>query len=205
MIIGTGILPHGSLVLPASENDGSKANKIHQSMKNLANYIEALQPEIIFLSTPHGLALEKSFGIYKNETASGTAEWNDGYKEFAVSLKLRPKLASNLLDYLKRKNNDVQGITSYTASAPIPLRWGEVVPTWFLKNIEADYVILTQPSRRINQALDMIPELEKLGQDIGSYLQGLPERVFVLISADMAHTYQEDGPYGIHPSAQRSR
>ncbi len=202
MIIGSGILPHGSLTLPASKNDGSKANKIHQSMVNLAKHIESLHPDIIFLSTPHGIALERSFGIYKNERASGTAEWKDDYKEYTVSLKLRPKMATNLIEYLQEKNNDVQGITTYSASEPIPLRWGEVVPTWFLKNIKADYIILTQPSRRVNQALDMIPELEKLGEDIGAYFQEVPEKVFILISADMAHTYQKDGPYGIHPSAQ---
>lgn len=202
MIVGTGILPHGSLTLPASENDGSKAHTIHESMVKLAKHIESLQPDIIFLSTPHGIALERSFGIYKNERASGSAEWKEDYKEYSVDLKIRLKTATKLLEYLQEKNNDVQGITTYSESEPIPLRWGEVVPTWFLRNVKSDYIILTQPRRRLDKALDMIPELEKLGEDIGTYFQGLPERVFILISADMAHTYQEDGPYGIHPSAQ---
>ncbi len=202
MIVGAAIAPHGSLILPVSSTGDSKASKIHQSMEILAEHIQSLKPDIIFLSTPHGIALETDFGIYKNENAYGTAEWKNDYKEFTSSLFLDVKVASSLLQNLQTKSHKIQGITTYSALEPIPLRWGEVVPTWFLRNIKAKYIILTQPSRRINHALDMISELEKLGQDAGSFFNSINERVFILISADMAHTYQEDGPYGIHPSAQ---
>ena len=202
MIVGAAIAPHGSLILPVSSNEDSQASKIHQSMEKLALYIQKLNPDIIFLSSPHGIALETNFGFYKNEKAQGTASWHDEYQEFNSVLKLNSKLTSDLLKFLQKREHRTEGIMSYTASEPSPLRWGEVVPTWFLRNISAEYVILTQPSRRYEHALDMIPELEKFGQDLGSYLHNLPLKVFILISGDMAHTYQEDGPYGIHPSAQ---
>lgn len=202
MIVGAGIAPHGSLILPASANDGSKAGKIHESMKKLALYIKNLKPDLIFLSTPHGIALETSFGIYRNEKAKGSAEWKDDYDTYSIAIPINNTIANNLFNDLKEKSHKVEGITTYSASEPLPLRWGEVVPLWFIRELETKYVILTQPSRRISQALDMVPELTKLGQDVASFLQALPERVFVLISGDIAHTYQADGPYGIHPTAQ---
>jgi aromatic ring-opening dioxygenase LigB subunit len=126
------------------------------------------------------------------------------YKEYISDLNLDSNIANSLLRHLKEKNHSIEGITTFSATEPIPLRWGEVVPAWFLRDIQTKYVILTQPSRRINKAIDMIPELQALGSDIVSYLHTLAEKVFVLISGDMAHTYQTDGPgpYGIHPSAQ---
>ena len=202
MIVGAAIAPHGSLILPVSGRDDSKAGKIHQSMEKLAEHIQSLKPDIIFMSTPHGIALENDFGIYLNEKAVGTAEWKNDYQEFKVSLHLQSKMASSLLQKLQSKGVKAQGITTFSKLEPIPLRWGEAVPTWFLREIKTDYIILTQPARRIDHALDMIPELEQLGQELESYFNAIPDRVFILISADMAHTYQEDGPYGIHTSAQ---
>ena len=202
MIIGAGIAPHGSLILPASENDGTSASIIHESMKKLANHIQNLKPDIIFISSPHGIALETSFGMYKNAIAVGTAEWKEGYEEYRSKLPLDTKITTEILQTLKEKGHKIEGITTYSAGETLPIRWGEVVPTWFLQEIKTDYMVLTQPTRRLNQALDMIPELVKLGQDVCSYLQNLNKKVFVLISGDMAHTYQADGPYGIHPSAQ---
>ena len=35
--------------------------------------ISALQPELIVLTTPHGMALERDFAVYENSNASGFA------------------------------------------------------------------------------------------------------------------------------------
>lgn len=202
MIIGSAIAPHGSLILPDSLDPSSKAHKIHSAMNSLASHIKELKPDIIFLSTPHGIGLETNFGFYKNEKASGSAEWHEGYTEYAISLDLDISKTTNLFKLLKDKEHRVESLTAHTPSEPIYLRWGEVVPCWFLREITAKYIVMSQPTRRLNHSLDMIPELKNLGKDIGNYLESLNERVFILISGDMAHTYQEDGPYGIHPTAE---
>ena len=202
MIVGSAIAPHGSLILPDSLEPFSKAFEIQSSMKKLANKVKELKPDIIFLSTPHGLALETNFSFYKNQIASGSAEWHTDYKNYSLTLNLDVTHTNELLPLLKEKNHKVEGITTHAQSEPIYIRWGEVVPCWFLKDIPANYIIMCQPSRRYDHSLDMISELQDLGKDVGRYLELLKERVFVLISGDMAHTYQADGPYGIHPTAE---
>ena len=48
----------------------------------------------------------------------------------------------------------------------------------------------------------MIPELLHLGRSLYLRLHHLKQRVAVIISADLAHTHQKDGPYGYSTSAQ---
>ena len=201
-IIGAAIVPHGSMILPNdSETVNEHAFKIHKAMNTLAKDIEEKKPEIIFLSTPHGLSLNHSFGIYLNSRATGTAEWNNEYNEYKSSLVLDQEHSKNILEELAIKHN-FEGITAYSKSIDAPLRWGEVVPTWFLKKINSKYIIVSQPARRQNKALAMIDELISLGKDLGEYFESITEKVFVLISGDLAHTYQADGPYGKHSSAE---
>jgi len=42
----------------------------------------------------------------------------------------------------------------------------------------------------------MIPELLTIGNTLYEYFQAIPERVMIVISSDLAHTHQADGPYG---------
>lgn len=202
MIIGSAIAPHGSLILPDSLDSASKAHKIHAAMNELSKHIEELKPDIIYLSTPHGVALERSFGFYKNSLASGSADWHGDYTKYSISLQLDLENTIKLIQKLQAENHDVQSITAHSESEPMYLRWGEVVPNWFLSDIKAKYIIMCQPSRRLDHSQEMVVELQELGKGIASYLDSLKERVFVLISGDMAHTYLADGPYGIDPTAE---
>ena len=45
------------------------------------------------------------------------------------------------------------------------------------------------PTRRLNQSVEMIPELLKLGAQIGEFLENLNLNVAVVVSADLAHTF----------------
>ena len=201
MIIGCAIAPHGALILPDNLDPASESYRIHVSMEQLTQHVQELKPDIIFMSTPHGISLENNFGFYKNARATGTAEWLNEYKEYAVDLTLDVETTDKLLKKLQ-VNNKVDGITSYTGLEPIYLRWGEVIPAWFLRHISAKYIIMSQPSRRLHNAHEMIPDLDSLGKEMTDYFQSIKERVFILISGDMSHVYQADGPYGIHPSAE---
>jgi len=87
----------------------------------------------------------------------------------------------------------------------MPLRWGEVIPLWFMQSrlvkLLTRTLIMSQPSRRNVDGQAMIPELLRVGSQIYSFLDALPERVIVVISSDLAHTHSADGPYGFSPSA----
>jgi len=198
-IIGAFILPHGSMVLDL-EKEGipQEAIELHNAMLNMAKEIEKLQPDIIFMTTPHSIALSNDFGIYLNKGGSGTAEWMGEYKEFQVKIELDQEISQNLLDFLIDKETAINGIVSFTASADAPLRWGEVVPLWFLRTLtkKPKFVLLSQPLRRLEFVEDLVPETLTLGNDLRLFFDNLDKRVVVIISADMGHTHQKDGPYG---------
>mmetsp|Transcript_29088 Transcript_29088/g.70147 ORF Transcript_29088/g.70147 Transcript_29088/m.70147 type:complete len:195 (-) Transcript_29088:52-636(-) len=57
-------------------------------------------------------------------------------------------------------------------------------------------LILTFPYRRYDHAVDMVPELLRMGNRIMEWIEARPERIGVVISGDLAHTHQTTGPYG---------
>jgi len=205
-IIGAYILPHGSMVLDL-EKEGlpKEAIDLHNAMVEMAGEIEKLQPDIIFMTTPHSIALSNDFGIYLNKGGSGSAEWKGEYKKYKTSIEFDQEISQNLLDYLIDKETAINGVVTFTASADAPLRWGEVVPLWFLRNLtkQPKYILLSQPLRRLEYAEDLIPETLTLGNDLRLFFDNLDKRVVILISADMGHTHHKEGPYGFHELAEQ--
>ncbi|NHK32047.1 MAG: hypothetical protein FK730_11890 [Asgard group archaeon] len=200
-IVGAFILPHGSMVLDYKKAKKHGAEGLHKAMTTMAKQIKELKPDLIFLTSPHGISNSNDFGIYLNKIAKCSAEWNGDYKEFTCEVSLDQELSEKLLDYLTEKETAISGIASYTPSMEIPLRWGEAVPLWFLKDISAKYVIMSQPLKRLEMAKDMIPETLTLGNDLRLFFEKLRRRVVVIISADLAHTHLKDGPYGFNEAA----
>jgi len=204
-IIGAFILPHGSMVLDLDKKGLPKeAIKLHNAMVEMADEIEKLQPDIIFMTTPHSIALSNDFGIYLNKGGSGSAEWMGEYKKYQANIEFDQEISQNLLDYLIDKETAINGVVSFTSSVDAPLRWGEVVPLWFLRKLtkKPKYVLLSQPLRRLEFVEDLIPETLTLGNDLRLFFDNLNKQVVVLISADMGHTHQKEGPYGFDEIAE---
>ena len=204
-IIGAFILPHGSMILdPKKKGISNHAIKLHYEMKKIGKIINQLTPDIVFLTTPHSVALSRDYGIYLNKGASGTAEWNGEYREFSVNIRLTPDLSTKLLNFLQEKKSAVQGISAYASSVNFPLQWGEVVPLWFIKDLplNLEYIILTQPLRRFEYTKEMISESISLGNNIKKFFESIDKRVALIISADLSHTHEKEGPYGFSEEAE---
>lgn len=77
-IIGGYVLPHGGLALdPKNFNTTNtteilEAHLLHEACLKVGNDIRKADPDLVFLSTPHGLSDYKNFLIYSNAEASGT-------------------------------------------------------------------------------------------------------------------------------------
>lgn len=204
-LVGAFIVPHGSMILDAKEKDISKeAMKLHDAMVKISNTIASLGPHLIFLTSPHGIALSRDFGIYLNAGGSGSAEWDDEYKEYKVHVKFDQKQANRMLCYLVERRDSVSGIAAFAEGVDTPLRWGEAVPLWFLRNLpeSTEYIIMSQPMRRYYEAEKMVSESLTLGGNLRSFFESLKEKVAVIISADLGHTHSRDGPYGFSETAK---
>ncbi len=203
VLVGAFILPHGSMVLDIEkENLPEGAIELNKEMLKVGEIVKKLNPKLCLLITPHGICLNNDFGLYWNETASGSAEWEGEYTEYQIQVPLNRKTTEALFKFLKRGEIPVSTIVSYTPSAPIPLRWGEAVPLYFLQEIDMDHIIMSIPTRRYNQAPEMIPELLNVGTLLKEFIENLKERTVVIISADLAHTHSHDGPYNFSDTAE---
>eukprot|EP01116_Phalansterium_solitarium_P011203 TRINITY_DN26813_c0_g1_i1.p1 TRINITY_DN26813_c0_g1~~TRINITY_DN26813_c0_g1_i1.p1 ORF type:complete len:289 (+),score=19.35 TRINITY_DN26813_c0_g1_i1:470-1336(+) len=206
VVVGAFIVPHGAIVLDPAKTQINSCQVLHDAMKTcFRRAVEELDPSIVFVSTPHGHALTRSFGVYLNPTACGDAEWDGEWKEFGVEVSIDQAHSRALINAVQAAQLPVEGITSYSIAAGIPLRWGEAVPLWFLRDAlgksgnRPRYIVMSMPSRRTADAVAMIPELCSLGETVASFLHSLPERVVVMISGDLAHTHQHDHPGQPHP------
>ena len=204
VIVGAFILPHGAMILNPNKKGLSKqAINLHTHMKKAVKIIEDLHPEVIFLTTPHSIALSNDFGLYLNQGANGNAEWNGEYQDFSVEVKINQELSIQLLDFLYEKETAIHGISTFSPTVNAPLRWGEVVPLWFLKELSSnpEYIILSQTLRRYDQAKELIPETITLGNDLRLFFESIEKRIVIIVSADLSHTNQATGPYGFSEDA----
>jgi len=102
--------------------------------------------------------------------------------------------------HLQSQGVAVSTITGYSPSEYIPLRWGEVVPLWFLEdslnqvNHTTKYIILSLPFRR-HDPPQFLEECKNIGKHIFTFINSLPQSVAIVISGDGAHTHLPSGPY----------
>ncbi|TFG16461.1 MAG: hypothetical protein EU530_11805 [Promethearchaeota archaeon] len=197
------IVPHGALILDALQSHRDGRYELNQAMIQVGNQIAELRPEIIMITSPHGISLSDNFGIYFNESAHGTAEWEGEYQDYQIDVKIDIDFAGELFTNLEAKKQPVSKITAFSRGVPIPMRWGESVPLWFLKNIpDMKYVFLSQPQKRYDPSASFMFETKELGKNIFEFINTHNKRIVVLVSADLAHTHQKKGPYGFYEYAE---
>lgn len=68
--MGSFVLPHGALLL--DETKPIYSEQLNRAMKEAARELVQLRPDVVFLSTPHGIALDSDFGLYLNQQAKGS-------------------------------------------------------------------------------------------------------------------------------------
>ncbi|CAJ1930853.1 unnamed protein product [Cylindrotheca closterium] len=210
-LVGGILLPHGDFAYDPTffrPNIDKRvaANRIATASREAGKWlVDIVRPEIIILSTPHGIKLDNDFGIYMNDKGAGFATiggdviGNSTYKkEYNVSMDIEMdlELSKDLLSSLNDKN--VSGIYSFSEATPIILNWGEIIPLLLLPEGQKPYkhIIWSHPERRYDHATEMVPELLEIGQELANWIESRSERIAVIISGDLSHTHQPDGPYG---------
>jgi len=227
------ILPHGDFaidpeLLPAASDAREAADAVADAAHSAANLWlnHHIDPDLVLLTTPHGIALSNDFGIYLGSTGSGTVQLGkDLHNESSSDVDIRnrtvrldtillePKLSQQLVGVLRSRSQtgNVSGIFIPDDSEDMPLHWAEVIPLKMILGEQRQtnrrqrrHMVLSMPLRRFTQkpASSMIQELLELGRAIGSWLESRPERVAVVVSADLSHTHRADGPYGYSDASE---
>jgi len=201
-IIGAYILPHGALSLtPFKYPELKELVLIHKSCCDISDEIKYSNPDLIVLTTPHGISLNTSFGVYLNSVAEGSAEWQGEWSEYKVKVEIDINHSKDFLNRIKIANIPSEGIVGYSDDMPIPIRWGEVIPIWFISQPYYNYsikpialpkfVFLSLPRIRLTEPELLVNDCLKLGKEIFEYFNLLDKKVIVITSADLAHTHDK--------------
>ena len=207
VLVGGVILPHGTMSFDGQGSEGSVescharyqglpkdlqlqvAGLFHATTKACEKIAE-LKPDIVILHTPHGMSLSKSVGVYMNNKAKGNALWNEKWDEFQVEIPLDNELALKLIQHFEEEGIDAQGINAF-ARTEAPLRWGEVVPVWYLEQQfktfgqQLKYIILSQSMKRG----DLCNDKMAIGKSVARFLAKIDARVVFAVSGDLSHAH----------------
>ena len=205
------ILPHGSNILdPEHFPSYPSCQTLHEKALETAKSFSEDQMDLIFLVTPHGHALSKSYCFYQNPIGLGNVDETKEYSSYTASLQIDVAQTESLMKFLQKecKNLPIESMVSYGDSYEIPLKWAEVIPIWFLNQFpmkkQPKFIVLSLPHRRLTEGDLMVEDSYILGKTVYEFLNSLTEKVGILISCDLAHTHKIEGgpeagtePYGI--------
>eukprot|EP01135_Chromosphaera_perkinsii_P004939 Nk52_evm6s305 gene=Nk52_evmTU6s305 len=161
-IIGGFVIPHGDFAFdPSLIHFKEPSSAINRGCHRVAEDIARAKPDIVFLSTPHGLELQSSFALYINSKAAGFATLGQdlppphpgAYRVDLKDLQIAHKESLDLMKYLTTEehhsNSDrtnqeqyikakqkfkIDALYGFADSEPVSLRWGEIIPLSFILN-----------------------------------------------------------------------
>lgn len=202
VFVGAAILPHGAMIFDGDPNSGSSAcrernstmppdlikncSNLYTSCERAADLVAKMNPDIVLLVTPHGISLSSgAFGVYMANTARGNALWNDCWQDIEINIPLDAQLSDQLLGFVQKRGLKADGIITFSMMEA-PLRWGEVVPLWFIdRKIDSEkvkYIIVS--SARNSDGYDV------MGKALHDFASTQQQRLAVVISGDLAHTHE---------------
>ena len=128
-IVGAFVLPHGGIALdPTYFNSTNQtcikeAWAIHNAAVTVGESIANLNPDLMLLSTPHGIADLNNFVFYLNPRGFGAADTDNCDCPpccYNVSIDMDSDIASRLVSELLGSN--VSGLTAFGSTDDFPLK-----------------------------------------------------------------------------------
>jgi len=210
-LVAAAVVPHGDFaydpLLLENLTERAAALRLQRASVAAGEFVRAVRPEVIFLTTPHGLELTRDFLLYENPVLSGVAavggDLGPRARTYNVSMTVSTDpLVGALLSELRSEGANVSGIQGFGMGMPLPISWGEVLPLSFVAGSKDDrpltqkVIVMGVPYRRFSEDFGMVSELTKLGGLIASFFERQRARVAWVVSSDLAHTHLAAGPYG---------
>ena len=203
-------LPHGMQIIPGLEDEYSKGFlPLHDAMSSVQEECKKNCPDIFILFTPHGLASDNSFLIYKSQKLRGyyphLVDSNIDGKDIKETIIVNSDLPliDKLYSHLKKNNIEISNITLGASQFPAPLAWGELVPMYYLHKAcpETKLIVVSLPKKRF-RASQFKEELLNIGRNVADFCSSNQENFSLVFSGDLAHTHDKNGPYGYSETAQ---
>jgi aromatic ring-opening dioxygenase LigB subunit len=190
------IAPHAGDLIPETVSDPAVVKLTRQSMQEMGEHLQALNPEVIIIANPHGFRVQNALSISIAERAS--ADWSP---EVKLEFEMDSALANAIADRADEMNIPIVRYIYGASGGPecfIPLDWGAVVPLYFMGHrfVPKPKLVHLSPMRTLPFATHY-----EFGRAIGRVIQESALRIAFIASADQGHAHEANGPYGFDPAA----
>ncbi len=190
-IVGGIMVPHPPLII---HDVGRGSEKVVEdtirAYEKAADFVAALRPETIVLSSPHSVMYSDYIHISPGDSAGGDM------RQFGA-----PKTGM-LVDYdvsLRNRIEELCNEFSFPAGTEgernPELDHGTMVPLYFIAKRYTDFKLI-----RIGLSGMSLKDHWRFGQYIAQAVKNTGRRVAFVGSGDLSHCQKEDGPYGYKPS-----
>jgi len=192
------IAPHAGDLIPESISTPDPVARTRQSMQEMGAALQAFEPDVLVLVTPHGFRAEEALCLSIAERAF--AEWAPGVK---LDFEMDPSTANRIAERAKSLGVPLVRYIYGASGGPscyIPLDWGAVVPLYFMGHsyTQKPGLVLASPLRTLPYQVHY-----DFGRAVAQVAQESELRIALVASADQSHAHQADGPYGYDPAAER--
>ena len=192
------IAPHAGDLIPETVTDQNIVQQTRQSMREMGEHLQALNPEVLVIANPHGFRVQEAMSISVAERAVG--DWSPDVK---LDFEMDPSLANAIADQAEEMNVPVVRYIYGASGGPecyIPLDWGASVPLYFLGHRfqPKPKLVHLSPMRLLPLATHY-----EFGRAIGRVIRESERRIAFIASADQGHAHNANGPYGFDPASAR--
>jgi aromatic ring-opening dioxygenase LigB subunit len=192
------IAPHAGDLIPETVEDQNIVRLTRKSMVEMGEHLQALNPEVIVITNPHGFRVQNAMSISIAERA--VADWSSDVK---LEFEMDSSLANKIADQAEEMNVPVVRYIYGASGGPecfIPLDWGAVVPLYFL-----GHRFTPKPKLVHLSPMRLLPFTThyEFGRAIGRVIRQSDARVAFIASADQGHAHDANGPYGFDPASAR--
>ena len=194
------IAPHGGYAIPeaCTPDEANLAPATQAGMLELGRRCDAAGPEVLVVLTPHGIHVEGHFAVVISGRMAGSL---DDAPVVVLDVPVARDLATSILAGLQEANIPAVGLSfggNVPSDAVMPMDWGTLIPLWYLggRREPPRSIVVVAPARDRPLA-----EHVAAGVVVAAAANRSGLRVGLVASADQAHTYRADGPYGLSPRA----
>ena len=194
------IAPHGGYAIPeaCTPDETNLAPATQEGVLELGRRCDAAGPEVLVVLTPHGIHVEGHFAVVISGRMAGSL---DDAPVVALDVPVARDLATSILAGLQEANIPAVGLSfggNVPSDAVMPMDWGTLIPLWYLggRREPPRSIVVVAPARDRPLA-----EHVAAGVVVAAAANRSGLRVGLVASADQAHTYRADGPYGLSPRA----
>jgi aromatic ring-opening dioxygenase LigB subunit len=192
------IAPHAGDLIPETVPDENIVKTTRQSMYQMGEHLQALNPEVIIIANPHGFRVQNAMSISIAEHA--VADWSPDVK---LQFEMDSSLANEIADKATEMNVPIVRYIYGASGGPdcyVPLDWGAVVPLYFM-----GHRFTPKPKLVHLSPMRLLPYQTHydFGRAIGRVVKESAARIAFIASADQGHAHDANGPYGYDPASAK--